>query len=96
MSAREEKWHVKEADSDHCREDGEQWPCLAFRLMARIAELEAERHSTNEALSDAVEELRRRAWKRQTEDPHTSPLHHDYAVPHDLPPYESNVRGDHW
>lgn len=62
-------------------------------LRTRIAELESERHSTNEALTDAIEELRRRGWKKQTEDPHSSPLHHDYAVPHDLPPYEPNVRG---
>ncbi|MEU3280520.1 hypothetical protein [Streptomyces antibioticus] len=30
------------------------------RLTARVAELEAERHVTNEALDDAVRELRRR------------------------------------
>ena len=123
------------------------------RLQARIAELLAERHSTNEALSDATETLRvqrdriaeleaaaekvagfcaKRAeyvdnlrncspnndhdynrWQghaesrrqlsqllglpvgwpaddkpvpaRQPEDPHDGPLHHDYAVPRDLP-----------
>jgi len=26
------------------------------------------------------------AQMRQQEDPHTSPLHHDYLTPHDLPP----------
>lgn len=31
----------------------------AVRLRARVAELEAERHTTNEALSDAAEQLRR-------------------------------------
>lgn len=145
MSAREEEWHVKEADSDHCREDGERWPCLVSRLLA-------ERHSTNAALSEALESLavsrdrvaeleaaaakvadfcakraeyvdnlrncnpdnghdydrwqghaaaRRQlsqllglpvGWpvgdapvQRQQEDPHDSDLHHDYALPHDLP-----------
>lgn len=123
-------------------------------LRAQVAELEAERHTTNEALSAAVEELhaeqarmsmvadfcaqraeyvdnlrdhasaedyyrwtghaeaRRQlsnllgipvAWPasaeecrpaRQQEDPHDGPLHHDYAVSHDLPPYTPNVRGD--
>lgn len=111
------------------------------RLRARVAELEAERHSTNEALSDAAEALRanrdriaeleaartgsrpgghsrpeaddvtpqvqklrallagqraaaetdpgrRAAWRmlaEPLEDPHDSPLHHDYRVPRDLP-----------
>jgi hypothetical protein len=46
----------------------------AERLRARIAELEAERHSTNEALDDAVQELRDRrecAFKNPHE-PHTN------------------------
>jgi len=145
-------WHREDAASE------------VARLRARIAELEAERHSTNEALSDAAVQLRvqrdriaeleaalvcpsvaslygskcvlpirhsgdhqnetkrhywsddyavpqqrgmgpgeRRLaertfseleathWKRlgidppQQEDPHDRPLHHDYAVPRDLP-----------
>ncbi|MEU5593073.1 hypothetical protein [Streptomyces sp. NPDC020298] len=37
------------------------------RLRARIAELEAERHSTNEALDDAVQELRTRRDDRSVE-----------------------------
>jgi hypothetical protein len=109
------------------------------RLRARVADLEAERHSTNEALSDAAEQLRadrdriaeleaartgsgghshpeaedvtpqvrklrallagqraatetdpgrRAAWRmlaEPLEDPHDSPLHHDYRVGRDLP-----------
>lgn len=76
------------------------------RLRARVAELEAvrdallaERHVTNEALDDAVQELRARQdepvqtlrgesadWKRLGfEDPHESPLHRTDRVPHDLP-----------
>jgi hypothetical protein len=51
MSTREENLHVKYADSEHCREDGERWPCLVSRLLA-------ERHETNEALSEAAETLR--------------------------------------
>jgi hypothetical protein len=78
-------------------------------LEARVAELEAERHVTNEALDDAVQELRSRSevaplkgrarldasaadaaeathWRRLgVEDPHDSPLHRTYKVPHDLP-----------
>ncbi|MEV5957236.1 hypothetical protein AB0M11_26305 [Streptomyces sp. NPDC051987] len=71
-------------------------------LKARVAELEAERHSTNEALDDAVRELRAReversedkltrllapvqALRESLEDPHDSPLHHEYRVSHDLP-----------
>lgn len=105
------------------------------RLRARVAELEAERHSTNEALDDAVQSLRANgdrltALEAQAaaeecrcpepaplcegcpckchagqakasadkltrlfaptqalrEDPHDSPLHHAYRIPHDLPP----------
>jgi chromosome segregation ATPase len=99
-------------------------------LRARVAELEAERHITNEALSEAAEALRanrdriagleqrieaeslsfleraaretsparRQAWrmlaaaeasaqnlKALLEDPHDSPLHHDYRLGRDLP-----------
>ncbi|TXJ78568.1 hypothetical protein E2C11_16300 [Streptomyces lavendulae] len=70
--------------------------------LARVAELEAERHSTNEALDDAVQELRARRDAEvvdrsvekltrmlapsQVEDPHDSPLHHQYALGRDLPP----------
>ncbi|MEU2510212.1 hypothetical protein ABZ621_36745 [Streptomyces sp. NPDC007863] len=95
-------------------------------LQIQVAELRAERHSTNEALDDAVREnakLRARAaeleaellkvtghrdyWHnelmcadariaeldakvsslRQPEDPHDSPLHHDYALGRDLPAF---------
>ncbi|MFF9894912.1 hypothetical protein [Streptomyces longispororuber] len=61
-------------------------------LIARVAELEAERHSTNEALSDAMVE---RSADRLTrffapsqalrEDVPDSPLHHDYRLGRDLP-----------
>ena len=71
-------------------------------LKARVAELEAERHSTNEALDDAVQELRRRredvtpqvtklrallAGQRDAvEGEHYPAVHHAYRVPRDLPP----------
>jgi hypothetical protein len=84
-------------------------------LKRRIDELLAERHVTNEALDDAVQELRTRAGEAPAEpvtvqppedvtpqvqklrdllagqraaleDPHDSPLHHEYRIPHDLPP----------
>ncbi|WP_199572669.1 hypothetical protein [Streptomyces murinus] len=71
-------------------------------LINRVAELEAERHSTNEALDDAVQELRARrdaevvgrSVEKLTrmlapspvEDPHDSPLHHGYRLGRDLPP----------
>jgi hypothetical protein len=48
---RSEQLHVKYANSEHCQEDGEPWPCLVSRLLA-------ERHSTNEALDEAVRALR--------------------------------------
>ena len=47
------------------------------RLQARVAELEAERHSTNEALDDAVQELRARgdepAAKCRCDEPDADP-----------------------
>lgn len=106
---------------------------LSAKDTAELARLRAERHSTNEALSDAAEQLRvqrdriaelegaavcpsvarfqgsqcvlpvrhrgdhqdaskRHYWSdeyatpvRQAEDPHDSPLHHDYAECRDLP-----------
>ena len=99
---------------------------MVAKFRARVAELEAERHSTNEALDDAVQELRARQScpcppadqpgphqvgcffdgvpvsppserpvneltakfmpvAAYREDPHDSPLHHDYRVGHDLP-----------
>lgn len=67
-------------------------------LRARVAELESERHSTNEALDDAVQALRARADRSADkltrlfaptqalrEDPHDGPLHHSYRVGRDLP-----------
>ena len=44
----------------HARTDVPELLTDNARLRARIAELEAKRHSTNEALDDAVQELRRR------------------------------------
>ncbi|WP_128977247.1 hypothetical protein [Streptomyces roseicoloratus] len=91
------------------------------RLVAEVRRLEAERHSTNEELSKAVERVAElealtpapiqtcrtcgagytygqpcstcefeariasELAARQLEDPHDSPLHHDYAVGRDLP-----------
>ena len=84
---------------------GERMGPVLRRLLdaeARIAELEAERHSTNEALDDAVQELRRRredvtpqvtklrallAGQRDAvEGEHYPAVHHAYRVPRDLPP----------
>ncbi|MBT2505115.1 hypothetical protein J7I98_04230 [Streptomyces sp. ISL-98] len=70
------------------------------RLRARVAELEAERHSTNDALAEttialrAAEDVRpqvaqvRALIARQAgavEDPHDSPLHHEYRTLRNLP-----------
>lgn len=86
-------------------------------LRAQVADLLAERHTTNEALSEAAEALRAdrgvgcscppqdrphqvgcqqdgvpdrltqtfASVAALREDPHDSPLHHDYRIPHDLP-----------
>ncbi|MEU3282139.1 hypothetical protein [Streptomyces antibioticus] len=76
----------------------------ADRLRARVAELEAERHSTNEALDDAVRELRARqvpdvdraadgltrllAPTQALRSDDEFGLHHTYRVGRDLPPLE--------
>lgn len=92
-------------------------------LLAEVFRLRAERHSTNEALSDAAETLRAQRDRiaeletllsdlsepdvdgagrtyaeyypppRQLEDPHTSPLHHDYVLPRDLPTVPRQTTG---
>lgn len=63
----------------HARED-------VPALLARVAELEAERHTTNEALSDAAEALRRqrnRITKLEARPAELAPLRE--AALHDLP-----------
>ncbi|MEV5443521.1 hypothetical protein AB0N23_13430 [Streptomyces sp. NPDC052644] len=119
----------------HARDDVPWLLAEVERLRARVAELEAERHSTNEALSEAAETLRANRdriaaleqlrparfqdcpvcgagyeygqpcsqcefrkqmaaevlaerstpWVGAREDRYESPLHSDYATPHDLP-----------
>ena len=57
-----ERWQAR---CDHIAKQGLRWKAEADgrkkhgeKLRARVAELEAERHTTNEALSDAAEQLR--------------------------------------
>ncbi|MFK4869039.1 hypothetical protein ACI3K4_27875 [Streptomyces sp. CSMPJR101] len=45
---------------EHHKDGKQRWRERAEKAEARVAELEAERHTTNEALDDAVQELRRR------------------------------------
>lgn len=78
------------------------------RLRARIAELEAERHVTNEALDDVVQALRAVeapgpdavtrvfspvASLREPEGEHYQHVHHSYRLGHDLPETGGDGRG---
>lgn len=65
---------------------------MVAKLRARVAELEAERHSTNEALSDAMVERTADRWtaffaptQALRENPHDSPLHRTDLVGRDRP-----------
>lgn len=70
--------HPKYEDTDHCRNDGEPFPCTTVRAVGGPAAVFVE---ALHASSGAVIEIRPIPSR---EEPHDSPLHHDYRVPRDL------------
>ncbi|MDQ0943320.1 hypothetical protein [Streptomyces sp. V1I1] len=88
--------HPKYEDSQHCRRDGELWPCSTVTAVggpAVQAVLVEALHASSGAVIDTsrAEDVRPQVQKlreligRQSEDRHESPLHHDYRLPRDFP-----------
>lgn len=72
--------HPKYDDTDHCRNDGEPFPCTTVRAVGGPA-VEGGFVEALHASSGAVIETRPIPPR---EEPHDSPLHHDYRISRDL------------
>ena len=77
--------HPKYEDSDHCRNDGERFPCTTVRAVGGPA-VGAVLVEALHASSGAVIETRPVPPREELND---SPLHHAYRIPRDLPEVRS-------